>query len=163
MKAILTLLVISFLTFNLSQAQEYVGLMENGNTNFYDIQQSFNTYWDGKTYEKGKGWKQFKRWEWFMEPRVYPSGKLPNPALAFNEYQKFKNTYSTKKGKSTNKAANWTPLGPTNWNSIGWNPGIGRINAITVDPSNSSTLYVGTPAGGCWKSTNGGNNWTVNR
>lgn len=133
--------------------------MENQNANFYDIQKAFNKHWKNKSYEKGKGWKQFKRWEWFMEPRVYPTGKLPNPSLVYNEFTKFKNTYSAKK-KTNNKAANWTPLGPTNWNSIGWNPGIGRINAITVDPNNSNIIYVGTPAGGCWKSTNGGNSWT---
>ncbi|MCB0402855.1 MAG: T9SS type A sorting domain-containing protein [Flavobacteriales bacterium] len=143
-----------------SHAQEYVRLMEEHDANFYDIQQAFNQYWDGKTQERGKGWKQFKRWEYFMEPRVYPSGKLPNPAIVFDEYNLFKSRYENQKSKQNHKSANWTPLGPTNWNSIGWNPGIGRINAVTVDPNNSSVIYVGTPAGGCWKSTNGGNSWT---
>lgn len=160
MKYLFSLIVTLFLIDNSSIAQEYVQLMEIQTSNFYDIQNSFNNYWDGKTYERGKGWKQFKRWEWFMEPRVYPSGKLPDPSFAYNEFVKFKNTYGVKKGTQNNKAANWTPLGPTNWNSIGWNPGIGRINAITVDPNNSNTIYVGTPAGGCWKTTNGGNNWS---
>lgn len=158
MKKILTLLVLVSTISLVANAQEYVRLMEQQDANFYDIQDAFNAHWDGKTYEKGKGWKQFKRWEWFMEPRVYPTGKLPNPALVYNEYTKFKNKYTSK--KQNNKTANWTPLGPTNWNSIGWNPGIGRINAITVDPNNSSIIYVGTPAGGCWKSINGGNTWT---
>lgn len=159
MKKILAFSLICFFSLQLLNAQEYVRLMENQNANFYDIQKAFNKHWKNKSYEKGKGWKQFKRWEWFMEPRVYPTGKLPNPSLVYNEFTKFKNTYSAKK-KTNNKAANWTPLGPTNWNSIGWNPGIGRINAITVDPNNSNIIYVGTPAGGCWKSTNGGNSWT---
>jgi len=160
MKQLFSLIIALIVITNYSKAQEYVRLMEDQSSNFYDIQKSFNEYWDGKSYEKGKGWKQFKRWEWFMEPRVYPTGKLPNPALAYNEYIKFKNTYSLKKGAQNNKAANWTPLGPTNWNSIGWNPGLGRINAVTVDPNNSSTIYVGTPAGGCWKTTNGGTSWS---
>jgi len=159
MKQFLAFLSLCFFTIQLLTAQEYVRLMENQDANFYDIQNAFNQHWDGKAYEKGKGWKQFKRWEWFMEPRVYPSGRLPNPALVYNEFHKFKNTYQAKK-TTNNKAANWTPLGPTNWNSIGWNPGIGRINAVTVDPNNSNIIYVGTPAGGCWKSTNGGNTWS---
>ena len=91
MKRILSLTITIFLTSTISQAQEYVRLMENQDVSFYDIQQSFNDYWDNKSYEKGKGWKQFKRWEWFMEPRVYPTGKLPNPALTYNEFVKFKN------------------------------------------------------------------------
>ncbi|MDF1673914.1 MAG: T9SS type A sorting domain-containing protein [Vicingaceae bacterium] len=159
MKKHLFLIFISAFFCQLSFTQEYVRLMENQNSNFYDIQNAFNQHWDDKEYVKGKGWKQFKRWEWFMEPRVYPSGKLPNPALVYNEYKKFKKTYSPKK-QQNNKSANWTPLGPTNWNSIGWNPGIGRINSVTVDPNNSNIIYVGTPAGGCWKSTNGGNSWS---
>ena len=55
-------------------------LSARGQTNFYDVQRSFNQYWQGKDYkEKGKGWKPFKRWEWFWEPRVYPTGEFPNP------------------------------------------------------------------------------------
>lgn len=158
MKKTIGLIALSLFICNAFQAQEYVRLMEEQNANFYDIQESFYKHWDGKTYEKGKGWKQFKRWEYFMEPRVYPTGKITNPGLVFEEHQKFQKLYSPKK-KTNNKAANWTPLGPTNWNSIGWNPGIGRINAVTVDPNNSNVIYVGAPAGGCWKTTNGGNTW----
>ena len=154
-------LILSFLAIiNIAQAQEYVRLMEEQNSNFYDVQQSFYEHWDGKTYEKGKGWKQFKRWEYFMEPRVYPTGQPINPSLAFEEYIKFKNTYSLKKGNTNNKAANWVPLGPDNWNSIGWNPGIGRVNTIAVDPNNSNVIFIGAPAGGCWKTIDGGNSWT---
>jgi hypothetical protein len=35
--------------------------------NFFEIQEAFNQYWDGKKIEKGKGYKQFRRWEYFME------------------------------------------------------------------------------------------------
>jgi PKD repeat protein len=160
MKHLFSLVIIFCLVNSSSNAQEYVRLMNDQNANFYDIQNSFNNHWQGKSYEKGKGWKQFKRWEWFMEPRVFPTGKLPNPALAYNEFKKFEDTYAVKKGKTNNKTANWIPLGPNNLNSIGWNPGIGRVNVVVVDPNNSNTIYVGAPAGGCWKTTNAGNTWT---
>jgi photosystem II stability/assembly factor-like uncharacterized protein len=160
MKHFLISLITIFIVSQTVKAQEYVRLMEEQNSSFYDIQQAFYDHWDGKTYEKGKGWKQFKRWEWFMEPRVYPTGKLINPSLAYEEYKKFKDKYALPKGAIQNKSSNWTPMGPTSWTSTGWNPGIGRINAITVDPNNSNTIYVGAPAGGCWKTTNGGSSWT---
>ncbi|MBL4592322.1 MAG: T9SS type A sorting domain-containing protein [Flavobacteriales bacterium] len=160
MKHFIILTLILLMVGNITQAQEYVRLMEEQNANFYDIQNAFYDHWDGKTYEKGKGWKQFKRWEWFMEPRVYPTGRIINPSLAYEEAMKFKNKYTPPKGLTNNKTANWTPIGPSSWNSIGWNPGIGRVNAITVDPNNSSIIYVGAPAGGCWKTTNGGSTWT---
>jgi len=37
-----------------------------------------------------------------------------------------------------------------------WSSGQGRINTVTVDPNNSSIIYVGAPAGGIWKSVNSG-------
>ncbi len=68
-------------------AQEYLDLWRNGKTdNFYLIQQKFNEYFANRDKGRGTGYKQFKRWEYIMAPRVYPSGKLINPArLALDE------------------------------------------------------------------------------
>jgi len=140
-------------------SQEYVRLMEDKNANFYEVQEAFYKYWENKPYERGKGWKQFKRWEYFMEPRINAQGIIPDPGKTWEEFQKFQKSFPSEKGNKSNKTSNWTPLGPTNWNSIGWNPGIGRINTVVVDPNNSNVIYIGAPAGGCWKSTNGGNSW----
>jgi len=140
-------------------SQEYVRLMEDKNANFYEVQEAFYKYWENKPYERGKGWKQFKRWEYFMEPRINAQGIIPDPGKTWEEFQKFQKSFPSEKGNKSNKTSNWTPLGPTNWNSIGWNPGIGRINTVAVDPNNSNVIYIGAPAGGCWKSTNGGNSW----
>ncbi len=46
----------------------------------------------------------------------------------------------------------WDWLGPSN---IG-----GRIRAILPDPTNASKLWIGSVAGGIWKSTNSGASWT---
>ncbi|MFK7972642.1 MAG: T9SS type A sorting domain-containing protein [Bacteroidia bacterium] len=47
--------------------------------------------------------------------------------------------------------ASWTLQGPGN---IG-----GRINTVTVHPSNSDIRFVGTTNGGIWKTTDAGLNW----
>lgn len=154
-------LFIGLLSASFVYAQEYVEMMQNKSANFYQIQKAFNDYWENKPYEKGKGWKQFKRWEYLMESRVDKNGNFPDPGMVWTEHLKFQQKYqSNASSKSNNKSSNWTSLGPDSWNSIGWNPGIGRINVIAVDPNNSNVIYVGAPAGGCWKSTNGGNSWT---
>jgi hypothetical protein len=49
-------------------------------------------------------------------------------------------------------AGNWSWLGPGN---IG-----GRTRAILIDPNNPNTMYAAGVAGGVWKSTNAGGNWT---
>jgi hypothetical protein len=57
----------------------------------------------------------------------------------------------------------WTQIGPFDFDiskNTGYNPGIGRLQTIEIDPSDSNTLYVGTPAGGLWKTSNLGGSWT---
>lgn len=48
-------------------------------------------------------------------------------------------------------SSQWTALGPGN---IG-----GRIRAIAIHPTNTSTIWAGSVAGGIWKTTNGGTSW----
>jgi hypothetical protein len=159
MKRILILTFFFLFAIHQSKSQEYVRLMEEKNSNFYEVKNAFDAYWNGKEYIKGKGWKQFKRWEYFMEPRVNELGIIANPSLAWLEHNKFQKKYSLANKSNEKKSSNWNPIGPTSWNSIGWNPGIGRVNVIAVDPNNSAVIYVGTPAGGCWKSIDNGANW----
>lgn len=145
---------ISIITLSLS-AQEWVDKMNDPSVNFYDALKTYDDHFDGKPYQRGVGMKQFLRWKYFMEPRVYPSGNRIDPMVAYNEKVKFE-----KENKVQNqKTANWLPLGPTSWTSSSYNPGNGRVNSVRVDPNDSNRIYVGTPAGGCWKSTDGGQTW----
>ena len=55
---------------------------------------------------------------------------------------------------------NWTELGPTTWNATsGWNPGVGRVTAVSVDQADNDHIIVGANTGGVWKTTNGGQDW----
>jgi hypothetical protein len=36
----------------------------------------------------------------------------------------------------------------------------GAVGPVVGDPVNANNLYIGTPGGGIWKTTNGGTNWT---
>jgi len=54
--------------------------------------------------------------------------------------------------------ANWQPLGPVS-NVIG-NNGIGRIDAVSVNPTNQQDVIIASRSGGLWRTTNGGQNWT---
>jgi photosystem II stability/assembly factor-like uncharacterized protein len=64
-----------------------------------------------------------------------------------------------------NPSGNWYYMGPDNrqvafqkYNGVP--PVSGRVNGIAVDPTNSNVIWVATSAGGVWKTTNGGANWT---
>lgn len=152
--AILCVLISSSL-----KSQSWVDKMKDRSENFYTIQQDFETAWGNRPYERGNGWKQYKRWEAFWEPRVFPHGIRPPVDYTWKEHLRFQRTYPTTRSGARN--AGWTPMGPYSWTTSSYNPGNGRVNAIAEDPNDVNTLYIGAPAGGCWKSTDGGASWTV--
>src|SRR5262245_10551828 len=53
-----------------------------------------------------------------------------------------------------------SPFDELHFRDIG--PGVtsGRIQDVQIDPKNPAVLYVGTAAGGIWKTTNNGLMWT---
>lgn len=136
-----------------SQTTDWIDQMQDHNVNFYTVQQSFNDAWKERAYEKGKGWKQFKRWEEFTSERVFPDGERPSPTAlvdAFNTMQQAQTGTNT---------GGWKARGPFNGNPLG---GVGRINRVVFDPTNSQIVWAGAPAGGLWKSTDGGSSWSTN-
>jgi hypothetical protein len=167
MKKIFAFFILSFCGLNLL-SQQWVDKMMDPTSNFYDIQNEFNTYWSTHDYtEKGKGWKQFKRWENYMEPRVYPSGNITLPSQNMQNFESFLLANSAQKTTNPNMTASttWTavgPMGPLTGSAGGQLLKSGRINFITIHPAGSNTLFIGAPAGGLWKSTNGGTSWTTN-
>lgn len=137
---------------------DWVQMMQDPSANFYDVQNAFYAYWNGRAIEKGKGYKQFKRWEAYMEPRVYPSGDMKLPTQTFQNFLEWEETHPE---SPTTRAAGavWAPMGPFGVSTGG---GAGRLNFLRFDPTNSNTMYVGAPDGGLWKSTNSGASWSTN-
>ncbi len=166
MRIFKTALIFTFLlafTFNISaQTPKWVKMMNDPSVNFFDVEKEANNYFKDKDKGKGSGWKQFQRWKYFTEQRFYPTGdrSLSEAGIAWKEILKFKDKYSGKDSRSLNP---WTELGPhTSAVVTGhWSPGIGRIDAIAVDPLNDSIIYCGSPSGGLWKSIDAGASWTA--
>lgn len=125
---------------------------------FQEIVDAFETYWANKDETvKGSGYKPFKRWESHYENYLNEDGTVMSHKQLWDVWKSIKNN---------NKAAqadesNWLNIGPlTHTNTGSWSAGQGRLQAFAVDPTDPSIQYVGTPAGGIWKSTNGGADWT---
>lgn len=142
-----------------TNGSQWIKMMQDPSANFYETQKAFNSYWKDKDISKGSGWKPFKRWEWFWEQRIDKQGNLPAPDKNYKEYIKYKSSHS----KSLN--GNWQNLGPIEQpgnNGTGQPNGNGRINSIAFHPTDENTIYIGAPAGGLWKTTDGGDNWSSN-
>lgn len=141
------LLVLLTITAHVSNAQLDTSL------SFYAAAEQFYAEHEDEELTRVKGYKQFKRWEAFNGPRCYPTGHPPVPNLIWKEWKK-SNLRSGEKA-----AGNWQLIGPQQIPNNGG--GMGRVNCIEFDPLDANEVWVGTPDGGVWKSTDGGVSWST--
>jgi hypothetical protein len=167
----ITLLIVLLSTF-ISNAQYTKSALwiqdleskKTGPSTIDELKSEFDKYW--KTHDKnqkGSGFKPFMRWENHWRDLANPQGYIITPAemwTAFN--QKNSRKLNRNSAAFSLPTSNWQPVGPFTITGTGsWSTGQGRVNVVYEDPTNPNILYIGTPAGGIWKSTTGGNNWTA--
>ncbi len=131
--------------------------MLDSNTSLMEKSTAFDAYWANKKTEKGKGYKQFKRNEYFLQDRVNQNGKFDIKSNRVVDYHNIQNKINSQKSIGT--AGKWIQLGPF---GPAAGSGSGRINTIDFHPTNANIILVGAPAGGIWRSTDGGASWTTN-
>ena len=126
---------------------------------FKEIVDAGNTYWKTRdTDAKGSGYKPFKRWESFWQNYVNADGFLPTSQELWEVWDA-KNSKKLQRRSTAVRIdeSNWESMGPTDFLNRNTNSAnLGRVNTIIVHPSNSDVIYVGSPAGGIWKSTDAG-------
>ena len=172
----LTLQIFAQAPNDTSNVQYYVAMMQNKNINFFQTVRAFNIYWQGRDSSvKGCGWKSFKRWEWEMRQIIKPDGSYPDMQTWIADYHKamygsaFQNNAQqggiggSGLGPCKTKG-DWKELGPgyLPYNRTTQPSGVGRLNAVGFHPTDSNTFWVCAPAGGLWKTTNGGKTWSSN-
>jgi Sortilin, neurotensin receptor 3,/Secretion system C-terminal sorting domain len=136
-------------------AQPWADLMTKGDKESFQLaKDQFKEFWKDKNPEKGKGFKAFLRWEYYWEQRLMPDGSLPKAGTTESNFQ----AYQAALPPALTPSGTWASMGPTS--STGGYAGIGRLNSIAFDPSNSSIIYAGAAGGGVWKTTNGGTSWS---
>jgi len=132
----------------------WIEMMQDPSVNFFQVERAFGLYWENKPVTRSSGWKVYKRWEYMMQSRVTPDGTRPAPDEVFDAYETFTDNTESISG-------NWISYGPSLIPSPG--PpgyiGLGRLNVIGFHPTVANTLFVGSPSGGFWKTTDGGLNW----
>ncbi|MDQ3879202.1 MAG: hypothetical protein M3290_12765, partial [Actinomycetota bacterium] len=116
--------------------------------------------------------------EWFYGQRSFPRQHIPDRAYEHARAQASHqapaadpSSFST--GSSASLAASvssnpaWSALGPHPISSINYSspyvgamPVSGRVTTIATSPTNADVAYLGAAAGGVWKTTDSGVNWT---
>lgn len=165
MKKIFLYTVLSFILLPSIAQKELQEKLQN-KTKLSDIMNVVNQYFaeekkeevskeKTKTEEEEESpYLQWKRWEYYMSSRLAPTGDLVN----VNE--KIFQAYKTREQRDAkfspqSSFSKWSLIGPQATDN-----GIGRIDRIRFSPTNSSTIYLGTPAGGLWYTTNSGSSWS---
>jgi PKD repeat protein len=130
-------------------------LMERTDITLKDAETIANKYFERVGTGQGTGYKQFQRWLYERKFHTDENGNYITAQTEWNNYLQ-----STANRQEAVTSANWVPLGPNGWNrTSSWNPGTGRLTHLAIHPSNEQIIYVCSPGGGIWKTTNGGANW----
>jgi Secretion system C-terminal sorting domain/Bacterial pre-peptidase C-terminal domain len=136
-------------------------LMSRRDLNLKTVEKLADDYFKIKGKERGSGYKQYMRWLFDAKFHVDKDWNFISPQKEAEAYEKFfQNSTSTNNKSMAAPVGSWTDLGPFSINrTSSWAPGFGRLTAMAIHPSNLNTIYVGSPGGGIWKSTNGGGSW----
>lgn len=163
-------------TQDYSKYPYWIRMMQDEKVNFYEVQKAFYGYYPNKEKhekldrkeEENESYEIFKRWEYITSRRINPDGSRIPADQILNEYQQYlinKKQGETQGSQPANLTGNWTSLGPETLpiSRTGYAvSGLGRINCVAFHPKTASTIYVGAPCGGLWKTTNGGTSWSSN-
>lgn len=157
----------SFLAQSIDTANTpvWAEMMQDPGANFFETQAAFETYFESRDRQPGDGWKVFKRWEWFWSTRVNEDGSFPSADATKIAYRDWRTAYlQSQSNGAESTTGNWVEIGPIAkpTNGTGQPNGNGRLNAIAFDPTDTNTFWVGAPAGGLWKTSDGGSSWSSN-
>ncbi len=133
-----------------------------GADDFGTLSNQAEQYFTGRDKGKGSGFNQWKRWEAFHKDRLTPDGKVTNVAARnWEEYHRYMRDWRQLHADNPLTYGEWHMIAPASFTvGQGATPGLGRVNVVAFHPTNGDIFWVGTPAGGLWRTNDGGLSWT---
>ncbi len=173
MKKYILIVLISFANQLIAQNHLEAPWMQKNTANekqptYTDAKQAFEKYWEqpinkARIDNRASGFKPFMRDLHHWEHSLNPDGYIITAAQAWEALIQKNDRKAMRTAANVQvPVSDWQPVGPFTYTNTGsWSSGQGRVNVICVDPNNANTIYLGAPAGGLWKSTNGGSTWNI--
>ncbi len=136
-----------------------------GKTTLTDIMAVVDDYYleenelDGIEYESD--YLKWKRWEWFMSSHLGSGGEFVDISHRLLSARNRVDQQFPQENRNINSS--WIFAGPSSsplGNANALYNGLGRVDRIAFHPTDVNTIFLGTPAGGLWKTTNHGTSWT---
>ncbi len=171
MNRLITAFCIAITLYGSAQAQLTLQQKIGGNRNLKSIMDIVQKHLaeDTRSGARGSG-EQVKekemyfwqRWAKKNEHRVDGNGNLyTNPDSIVNREWKAYRQSPAALQSPLSGTANWISMGPfdVTYTAQSNSDGLGRINCIAFHPTDANTMLAGSPQGGIWKTTNGGNYW----
>lgn len=138
---------------NVPPAPSIESLMTSPNADYDSIHNILENYYQNysDTAEDG-GYRHYIQWESFWETRA---GKAGDSHRGFDDaYEKYGNIMNYQICQSNPGNSFWAQVGPMS--DVGGSSSYGNrgfVTSIAVDPNNSDIVYIGSNAGGLWKTT----------
>lgn len=156
MKFIRLFVLFSLFCLQAFSQQSVFEIIERDDIPFDKAVQMAEDYFKVNGKGQGTGYKQYERWKYERKFHLDENGFFIKPQTEQAAYE----TALQSMQQTAAPLAAWSELGPWSWTyTSGWNPGVGRITCIAVYPADTTIIYVSSPGGGIWKSTNSGTTW----
>ena len=109
--------------------------------------------------QRGNGYTQFQRWKYWAARSLDSRGMVITEEQKYRETMQFKSTYGSTRNQ--NNTLTFTELGPQNAiNTSTWSSALARLTSLAfANEDNFDHIIGGSPTGGVWKTTDGGNSW----
>ncbi len=155
-------IIFCFSFFGSSQvySQDFRELINNPNENttLQEVVALADAYYETNDKGRGSGYKQYERWLHKMKLYVSPDNLIKKNFNAMS--MQVAEATMPQLGNRNRMVGAWQPLGPTSVvRTGGYLEGLGRVNVIAFHPTDQNTFYLGTPAGGLWKTTDNAATW----
>jgi Secretion system C-terminal sorting domain len=134
-------------------------LMRNQSIPLDSLAALHKLYWPQAPEQRGQGYKQVERFISLHQSRLNHEGTTITGADVQRQWQELSAFNATR-----SLSGNWQQLGPIldDVTTRDFIEGVGRMDCIAFHPTNGNILFAGAPAGGLWRSTDGGATWSSN-